>query len=209
MRKYLTSIAVILLAMTGSIAGQPNARAPHIGYLYPAGGQRGTEITVTAGGQNLRGGRQVHISGTGVRAEVLQFCPPLLNLGAEERMEIQRRFREAFITKIEELTGKPLADLREKAADKSKSSDAKPTEKSKDAAASQTPEATLKIPEHPLLDNLDKRSLRELVNIRMSLFPDRNKLQMNRQIAEGVQLKITIAPDAEPGSRELRIQTAA
>ena len=43
----------------------------------------------------------------------------------------------------------------------------------------------------------------------MSLFPDRAKLQMNRQIAEAVLLKITIAPDAEPGNRELRIQTAA
>lgn len=209
MQKYWIVIVVIVVAMAGPILAQSNPRVPHIGYLYPAGGQRGTEVTITAGGQNLRGGRQVHISGVGVRAEVLQFCPPLLNLGADERMEIQRRFREAFITKLEELTGKPLTNLRDKAADKPKFSDPKPTEKSKDAAPSQTPEETLKIPEHPLLDNLDNRSLRELVNIRMSLFPDRNKLQMNRQIAEGVQLKITIAPDAEPGSRELRIQTAA
>ena len=99
--------------MTGLTWAQTNTRAPHIGYLYPAGGQRGTEVTITAGGQNLRGGRQVIVSGTGVKAEVMQFCPPLLNLGAEERQEIQRRFREAFIARFEELTGKPLPGLRE------------------------------------------------------------------------------------------------
>lgn len=199
---------MIVAAMAGTIFAQTASRSPHIGYLYPAGGQRGTELIVTAGGQNLRGGRQVVISGAGVRAEVLEFCPPLLNLGQEERMEIQRRFRQAVIAKIEEVTGKPLAGLGEKAVEKPKGPGVDAAKQSKtDTDLLKSPE-TLKIPSHPLLENMDTKSLRELIHIRMSLFPDRNKMQMNRQIAEGIRLKITIAPDAEPGNRELRIQTA-
>jgi hypothetical protein len=189
MHKHWIWMTFIVVLIAGWVQAQPNPRDPHIGFLYPAGGQRGTEVTLTAGGQNLRGGRQVTVSGTGVKAEILQYCPPLANLGVEERQEIQRRFREAFIAKLEEATGKPLPELRGKPADKP------------------APD-TLKIPSHPLLDDLDKRSLRELVHIRMSLFPDRTKLQMNRQIAEGVLVKVTIAPDAEPGDREMRILTA-
>jgi hypothetical protein len=209
MRYIIHRIAIVTIFCVGSALAQPNARAPHIGYLYPAGGQRGTEITLTAGGQNLRGGRQAHVSGTGVTAEVVQFCPPLNNLGAEEREEIQRRIRQAISARIEELTGKPLPGPRDKPADTPSATDADTSEKPKIDPAAQAPAATLKLPAIPLLDDLDKKSLRELIHLRMTLFPDRGKLQMNRQIAEGLLLKITLAPNAEPGNRELRIQTAA
>ena len=33
--------------------GQLSVREPHLGYLYPAGGQQGTSFQVTIGGQNL------------------------------------------------------------------------------------------------------------------------------------------------------------
>ena len=43
--------------------------APRIGYVYPAGGQRGTEFEIAVGGRFLRGVEGVDISGkvTGVR----------------------------------------------------------------------------------------------------------------------------------------------
>jgi hypothetical protein len=209
MRYNTYRIAIGIILCVGSASAQPSSRAPHIGYAYPAGGQRGTEVTVTAGGQNLRGVREVIVSGDGVRAEVVGFCPSLINLGADERMEIQRRFREALTARIEEQTGKPLPRPQINTPDKPKvPAPEASTKPNADPAATPAPNP-VKIPAHPMLDNLDKKSLRELIHLRMTLFPDRVKLQMNRQLSEGVLLNITIAPDAKPGNRELRIQTPA
>jgi hypothetical protein len=44
--------------------------APHIAYVFPAGGQRGTTVEVTAGGQGLLDVASIRISGEGVEATV-------------------------------------------------------------------------------------------------------------------------------------------
>jgi hypothetical protein len=46
---------------------------PHIGYLFPAGGQPGTTFDVTVGGQYLEGAISVYVSGANVSAEVLNY----------------------------------------------------------------------------------------------------------------------------------------
>ena len=56
----------------------PLPRDPHIGYVYPAGGQRGTAVEVLVGGQFLDGTNDVLISGgEGVRATVIKINKPL------------------------------------------------------------------------------------------------------------------------------------
>ena len=67
--------------------GQANQRQPHIGYLYPAGGQRGCVVQIAVGGQYLRGATGVYVSGEGAHASVIKHCPPLRNLDAEQRRE--------------------------------------------------------------------------------------------------------------------------
>ena len=57
----------------------PCLAAPQIGYVYPAGGQRGNTLVVEVGGQSLRGSDAVRISGEGVRAAVLEYVRPLSN----------------------------------------------------------------------------------------------------------------------------------
>ena len=42
-------------AISGAAQAGPAAREPHIGYVYPGGGRRGTTFEVAVGGQNLRG----------------------------------------------------------------------------------------------------------------------------------------------------------
>ncbi len=56
---------------------QPQQRIPRIGYVYPAGGKQGTSFQVLVGGQFLNGVSEVHISGAGVRAEILEYLRPL------------------------------------------------------------------------------------------------------------------------------------
>jgi len=65
--------ALAILLVVAAVAGAqnaPNRSRPYLGYLCAAGGQRGETVRITAGGQNLRGAREVLVSGPGVRATV-------------------------------------------------------------------------------------------------------------------------------------------
>jgi hypothetical protein len=61
--------------------------------------------------------------------------------------------------------------------------------------------------EHPLLYNLEDKSLRELQHVAHEIFFPRWKKQLNTQIGEMVLIEISIDPDAAPGDRELRLET--
>ena len=59
---------------------QPAAQAqrnPHAGYVYPAGGRQGDTFQVTVGGQFLDGVSEVHVSGVGVKATVVEYIKPM------------------------------------------------------------------------------------------------------------------------------------
>jgi len=75
----------ILLFSVATVWGQQTANEPHIGYLYPAGGQQGAVVQVMVGGQFLRGASEVHICGEGVRGSVIQYMPQLRNISGEQR----------------------------------------------------------------------------------------------------------------------------
>ena len=50
-------LLVGLFCVFGVVAfGALNVNSPQIGYLYPAGGQKGTVVRITAGGQFFRNG---------------------------------------------------------------------------------------------------------------------------------------------------------
>jgi hypothetical protein len=218
----LTEVALILCVATAR--GQLNTREPHIGYLYPGGGQQGSVVQITAGGQFLRGATDVYISGEGVRASVIRYIKPLRNLQKEQRQLLQRRLREVRDKRLAELSGnesettspkkksakkavgksrvspqdsaarRPQADLRRKKENGAKKENAAKTEE-------------VKLPDHPLLYDMENKSLRELAHIANILFFPRNKQQLNRQLAESVLIKVAIEPGAKPGNRELRIGT--
>ena len=52
-------------------------REPHIGYMVPAGGRRGTTVEATIGGQYLDGVSEAIISGENVKATVVKHTKPL------------------------------------------------------------------------------------------------------------------------------------
>jgi hypothetical protein len=189
------SLFVILFCFATAWS-QTNTREPHIGYLYPAGGQQGTVIQIMAGGQYLAGAAEVYISGQGVRGSVIKYIKPLRNLQKEQRQLIQTRLKEVRDMRLAELSNHLRPDKRnlDEAATVS--------QKEKDAEAEE-----VKMPDHPLLYDLENKSLRELAHISSILFFPRNKLQMNRQLAETVLIEITIDPNTPPGNRELRLVT--
>jgi hypothetical protein len=187
-------LLVLLLCAAGAWA--QSGTVPQVGYLYPAGGQQGTVVKVTVGGQLLRGAKEVYVSGEGVEASVVEYMRPPTNINKDVRDLIQKHLKEVRDMRIAELEGKtpnPPVPAKKDAPEKT------------DKDTSKVP---VKMPQHPLLQDLDSKSLRELANIANVIFMPRTKLQMNRQLAEMVLVEVKISPDAEAGKHELRIVTA-
>lgn len=82
---------ILLTLFFANAWGQSIERQPHIGYLFPAGGQRGTVMQITTGGQYLRGVTNVYVSGEGVSATVVQYVPPLTR---KQLQDIQKKLNE-------------------------------------------------------------------------------------------------------------------
>ena len=211
---------LIFVVLTMSVAtawGQSNTNQPHIGYLYPGGAQQGSVIQITAGGQFLRGAKYVYVSGEGVRASVIKYIRPLRNLQREQRQLLQKRLKEVREKRLAELParggsrstparrasrqGARRGGVRRSTAEK-KAADEPKISKQEDSAKTE-----VKLPDHPLLYDMENKSIRELAHIANVLFFPRNKQQTNRQLAELVLIEVTIDPDAAPGNRELRLGT--
>jgi hypothetical protein len=194
-------IFAVLALCVATAWGQSNTREPRVGYLYPGGGQQGAVIQITAGGQYLNGAKDVYISGEGVQGSIIKYIKPLRNIQREQRQLIQTKLKEVRDMRLDELPGNRSSSSKQKSAKKVESKPAQ-AEKDKDDKAEE-----VKMPDHPLLYDMENKSLRELSHISSVLFFPRTKLQTNRQLAEMVLVEIKIDPDAEPGSRELRLLT--
>lgn len=190
-RILLLAVACLALTCAGLLDASAEERPirrsePHIGYAFPAGGQVGTTFRVVVGGQFLRGARGVRVSGEGVTAKVVYWFPPPrpLNDTNQRRLLQQKLFDRAKELGVTGLEG--VARRRPRA-----------------------PSADAKLPNHPLLKDLESKNIEELQEVVRYFFRRRNPLQRKRAIEESVKLDVTIAPDAEPGLRDFRLITRA
>jgi len=75
------------------------AQKANICYVYPCGAQRGETVEVTVGGQNFRDVSNVTISGTGVKAELVQDSTAVRtfrkrrNIGDEDNLQFAERVK--------------------------------------------------------------------------------------------------------------------
>ncbi|HEV57537.1 MAG TPA: hypothetical protein ENN87_08570, partial [Phycisphaerales bacterium] len=70
--------AILWAAMLLAIGSRtPAQRAPHIGYIYPAGARQGTTLRASMAGQYLDGAASVVVSGEGIQARVIEHIKPL------------------------------------------------------------------------------------------------------------------------------------
>jgi hypothetical protein len=110
----MKTIFFFWLTVTVALAQE---EVPHIGYVYPAGGQQGTTFRVLVGGQHLTGANVVRITGAGVQAKVLDYLRPL-NQGAFKT--VQKQMHDLLAEKKEnpaawtDAKTKRLTDLRAK-----------------------------------------------------------------------------------------------
>jgi hypothetical protein len=176
------------LCAAGALWAQ-TAREPYIGYAYPAGGKQGTAFQVSVGGQFLNGASAVYVTGTGVRASVVQYIGPLGPLNKEQLDELARR--------LEEIRNKRLGRPTQAAA---------PAAQGKDQAAAAKPAVAL--PDIPQLRNLDQLTPAQLRKIANDfLGAAKKKAQAKTAIAETVIVQVTLDANADPGDRELRLAT--
>ncbi len=66
-----------LLAIGSQVSAQVAAKGPHVGYVYPGGGQRGTTFEVVVGGENIKQVTQAYISGGGVQVKIVRWYRPM------------------------------------------------------------------------------------------------------------------------------------
>jgi hypothetical protein len=94
-RSWVAVLAVLLAAATSATA----QNAPRVGYVFPAGGQRGTSFEIAVGGQYLDGVDNARLSGAGVKAVVLEHVKPLnpqqANQLREKLKELQKEPKTA------------------------------------------------------------------------------------------------------------------
>lgn len=80
----ILGLAVVVIAGTDVFA----QKAPHIGFIYPAGGQRGTTFEVLVGGENLRDVEEVYVTGGGVQVKIGKH---FRHLSEEQHQGLQMR----------------------------------------------------------------------------------------------------------------------
>jgi len=178
----MRAIPILLLAAGLATAqGAPGRPEPYVAYLCAAGGQRGQVTRIVAGGQNLRGAREVIVSGTGVRGTVvgMERAPWLLK--PDDRGPLARYLRQLARQQLEG------------GGSRGRRSPAEPD----------------KLPDLPLLRNAEMLTLEELRRVAYEYLDPARRAQLSAQIAETVEIEVTIDADAEPGDRELRVRTPA
>ncbi len=77
--------------------------------------------------------------------------------------------------------------------------------RAKDKPNAPQPPEKPELPDHPLLRNIDDKTIDELSELRATL--NDPKKQPNAQIADTLRVNVTIAADAEPGDHELRVES--
>jgi len=165
---YLTLLASLTIASV--VRAQEDN--PHIGYVYPAGGQQGTTFQVVLGGQHLDGASIARVSGDGVQTKVIEHIRPL-NQG--QFKEMQNRMGEL--------------------------------QKKKAAATSGSGRRGRGGPQAFTNEDWTAEDEEMLAEIRKRLATFSIRRWSAPALVETVTLEVTVAEDAEPGERELRLQT--
>ena len=182
----------VLLAVAALAPGQQQ-RNLHIGYVYPAGGQRGVTFEAVIGGQFLTGVNSVDVSGGGVEAKIVELVQPI---SGKELNELR--------IKIDELLARKAVVRNDfRALEAFRSFKNAKTVKTDDAAQDKELEELKKKYAGATWTAEDDAKMAE-IRKKMSSAVRR---PANPAIGELAIVQVMVAPDAEPGQRELRIAT--
>lgn len=185
-------LSLAVLAVAASPAGAQQ-RSLSIGYVYPAGGQRGSSFEAVVGGQFLTGVNAIDVTGAGVRATLVELVQPI---SGKELNELR--------IKVDELLARRAVVRNDfRALEQFRSFQSAKTAKTDEAAQDKGLEELKQKYAHATWTAADEALLLELrKKISSSV-----RRPANPAIGELAVLQVSVAPDAEPGRRELRIAT--
>lgn len=190
-RLYAAAGLLVLLAFMPVARAQQNT--PHLGYVYPAGGQTGATFEVAAGGQFLTGITNVLVSGDGVQVAILDHIRPIttkelndLRIKADELLARKAVVRNDF---------KALENFRSFKNAKTVKTDSAAEDKEITELKKKYANATWTAEDEKLLTEIRKKAATAV------------RRPENPAISEIATLRVTVAADARPGDREIRLVT--
>lgn len=184
--KTITGLGLALVMAT-AISAQ--AQSQYIGYVYPAGGQQGTTFPIRLGGQSLGSPTELIVSGEGVTVRLVDYYRVMNN---QEMSLLRKQLRELKKkdATVDEMMGsmmsmQELPMMGSPAAMQS-------------ASASNTGDSSSPEPQtakQKLIKRIEQR------------FAEDERNAAVRAHRELVFAEVTVAPEATPGPREIRVVT--
>ena len=165
------------------------AQNQYIGYVYPAGGQQGTTFPIRLGGQSLQYASDLTVSGRGVSVRLVDYYRVMSNeeftLLRQQMNELRKKettVSDALAAKMSwfEFPG-PIGAVDE----------SKPGEKPK----KEGPRSRNELAKEKMIERIQR------------IFAEDERNPAVRSQTELVFAEVTVAPDAEPGRREIRVIT--
>ena len=194
-RSHLIPALAALLVLVPASQAQKQARSFSIGYVYPAGAQQGTTSEHVIAGQFLTGLTNIYVSGGGVTATLTDFMHPLqggelnrLRILADELLARKAVVRKDF---------KALESFRSFKNAKSIKRDPAEEDKEIEELKKKYANATWTAEDEKMFAEVRKK------------MSGGNRRPANPAISELVVCNLTVAPDAQPGQREIRLATAS
>ena len=219
--KTLLSLA---LAFLGAAVTTTWAQNQYIGFVYPAGGQQGSTFPIRLGGQGLVYASDVVVSGEGVTVRLVDYYRVFDNqeMGLVRQQYNELKKKETMVddvlaakmaffefpapigpaTATEEVDGiicpacGRLNPLDAKICSNCNENLPKPAPKAaKTEAKKEAPKSDKEVAKLNLIDRMDRR------------FAEDERNPAVRSQTELVFAEVTVAPDAKPGRREIRVLT--
>jgi len=221
----LNRLPILALAILWAAASSASAQSQYIGYVYPAGGQQGSTFPIRLGGQGLVYACDVVVTGEGVSARLVDYYRVMdnqeLSFLSQQLNELRKKettVSDAMVARMTWFefpapigpdtgpdgarflicpvcgTANPSdAEVCIKCNTKlEKPKDPQPSGKD---AKSEPPKTEKEVAKQKLIDRIQRR------------FAEDERAPAVRSQAELVFAEITVAPDARPGRREIRVIT--
>lgn len=187
-----------ILGLAGLLVIVSSAWGQYIGYVYPAGGQQGTKFPIVIGGYRLDQVDKVFVNGDGVSAKVVDFYR---SMGNQELRFLRDQMRELQ-------RGKPMPNLGASMVSKMMSMDPTPSIGPPPTAKPAPKPSAKKTAAKPKPKTKKDEAKQKLIKKIQTRLAADNRRPANRSASELVFVEVTIAPNAKPGPREIRVATS-
>jgi hypothetical protein len=217
--------AILGLAILVAVASSAGAQSQYIGYVYPAGGQQGTTFPIRLGGQGLVHASDLVVSGEGVSVRLVDYYRVMnnqeLSLLGQQLRELQKKestVEDAMVAKMASFEfAAPIGPVPEpgeagiiicpscgqvnRIGDRICRNCGAILEQPKDLKQGKTDSKNAPV---AAAKRVAKQRLIERIQ---RMFSDDERNPAVRSQTELVFAEITVAPDAKPGRREIRVIT--